>query len=116
MNKRKAKIFKRRRRFVLILFALLLTSSCIIGKKIYLHFKCKSLEYSIDYHLTDSSYDNALLRVQDTSLIFSHKDLVIIKAYGLKKEKPHKSLIIQCRFIKNNSGSWILDNSFLVDN
>lgn len=113
---KKAKIYRRRRIIALSIVLLLIFSISFIIRKVYLTIKCKDLNYSVNYNLTSNPSDEInLLRVQNFSLIFSDTDLVIVKASGLRKEKPHKQLTIEGRFAKNSFGTWELEKSNLIE-
>lgn len=98
------KINKRRKPAILILLVLILLIT-FITSKISTVVRCKDLDYSINHYLTRDT----LLRVQSYSITFSNENMVIIKAYGLRKESPHKSLIIKGRFKKSFFDNWILE-------
>ena len=99
------KNYKKNKSIILILLVLLILFIVFITNKIYTTIKCKDLNYSVNYYLTKDT----LLRVQDYYVTFSNNNMLIIKAYGLSKDSPHKSLIIQGRFEKNSANSWILE-------
>lgn len=112
---RKSIILRRRRILGLVILSATLISIILLTKTIYIKIRCKSLNYSINYYLTNNSTDKELMRIKDFSLIFYDKDIAIVEAYGLKKEAPHKSLTIEGRFEKNTFGSWILETTYLID-
>lgn len=113
---RKAKIFRRRRILALILLLTFILSITLLIKTIYIKIKCQNFDYSVNYYLTNNSSNEELMRVQDFSLTFYDQDIAIVKAYGLKKESPHKSLTVEGRFTKDKFGSWVLENTYLLEN
>ena len=97
--------------FLLLLFTIMFTS-----KTIYLKFKCRDLKYAINYELSNDCGSYNLLRVQNSKLIFSDNDKIVIKAQGLSKKEPHKKTIIEGHFTKDFFNSWNLENSYEISN
>jgi hypothetical protein len=106
---------KRRRLLAIIIGAILITITTFIIRSIYLDKKCQDLYYSANYNLTSRFNNEKLLRVDNMTLVFSDVDTAMVEAHGFSTESPHKTIGIKGRFLKNNSGSWILESTYSID-
>ena len=97
--------------FLLLLFTFIFTS-----KTIYIKFKCRNLEYAVNYELSNDCGSNNLLRVQNSKLVFLDTDKVVINAQGLSKKEPHRTTIIEGHFTKDFFNSWDLENAYDISN
>ena len=108
-------IFRRRVVALIIVLVLILIPSFLIYRNYFIS-KCKNFDYAVNYYLTKGKEDDKLLIVKDYKIIFYDMDKIVIKAYGLRKLSPHKTLKIEGHFIKNENNSWELENIYLSEN
>lgn len=114
---KRLKKFRFRRRVVaLIITLVLILIPTFLLYKNYVISKCKNFDYSVNYYLTKGKENDKLLRVKDYTITFHDKDKIVIKAYGLRKLSPHKTLKIEGHFIKNENNSWELENIYFIEN
>lgn len=106
---------KRRRIMAIIIGVLFIAISSLIIRNIYINKHCEDLYYSANHNLTSGFSHERLLRVNNMTLIFSDNENAMVEAYGLSKDAPHKTIGIKGRFLKNSSGSWILENTYLIE-
>lgn len=115
-SEKQARLKKRRIRLFIttIILSLLVIISVASIKKIYITFKCRDLDYSINYNLTDNGNLNLkLIRVQSYKIIDEKNNIVTVEAYGLNY-KSHRQTIITAKFIKNSNDIWILQDLFAI--
>ncbi|MEG2869560.1 MAG: hypothetical protein RR894_17645 [Terrisporobacter sp.] len=117
MIKRKVRLKKRRKRFLIasiafLSFAIIFTS---LIYKLYVNSKCKDLSYAINYTLTTKAEKNErLMDIQQSNLIFQDDDTAIVEASGFAKKKPHSNTTIKGYFKKTNFGVWQLSKTSLI--
>lgn len=114
MVKRKVRLKKRRKRFLLTSITILTIAiiSTLIFYKLYIDSKCKDLTYSINYNLENKSDKSMrLLSLEDIDLIFKDDDSAIALVSGLTKESPHTNTSIKGYFKKSSFGVWNLNNT-----
>lgn len=114
--KRLKKFIFRRRVVALIITSFLILIPTFLIYRNYITFKCKNFDYAVNYYLTKGKEDDKLLRVNYYNIIFHDIDKIVIKASGLRKLSPHKTLKIEGHFIKNENNSWELENIYLSEN
>ncbi len=114
--KRLKKFIFRRRVVALIITSFLILIPTFLIYRNYITFKCENFDYAVNYYLTKGKEDDKLLRVNYYNIIFHDIDKIVIKASGLRKLSPHKTLKIEGHFIKNENNSWELENIYLSEN
>ena len=115
---KRRKLIKRRLRQLVslsILFGTLFLLFSFI-KLIYLTKGCKDLDYASNYYFTNGDNNESLLRIQNSTLIFSDSDSAVIKATGLSSSSPHKKTILEGHFKKGFFNSWKLENVYVLEN
>lgn len=78
----------------------------------YININSKDLSYAVEYNLTKGLPSNKkLFRVQSISLIESKNTTAIVKASGLSKSSPHKTISVIANFEKENE-VWVLKHIY----
>lgn len=112
-------ILKAKRKKILhliISLTLIIITSFLLTRNLYVHNNSKDLGFAVEYNLTTGfSSENKLLRVQEMSLIYFDGDTAIVEASGLAKNPPHQTTSIKASFKKDINKCWILNN-FLYSN
>ncbi|MBE6071711.1 MAG: hypothetical protein E7208_07105 [Clostridium butyricum] len=87
-------------------------TSFIVSYYTYINTNSKDLSYAVEYNLTRGlPSDKKLFRVQSMSLIESKNTTAIVKASGLSKSTPHKTISVIANFEKENE-VWILKHIY----
>lgn len=100
-----------------ILILILTFSLFIYGiHSCYIKFKCKDLQYAVEYYLTLGHSDETLMTVKYITLTFKDDDSAIMDVSGLRKNKPHISTKLRATFKKTRGSSWKLDSVKKIEN
>ncbi|MDD7792930.1 hypothetical protein [Clostridium sp. 'White wine YQ'] len=112
-KKRKIKLILSRT----IIIALLLIPLSIIGRTLYVNYKCKDIYYAVDYYMTSKyAKEYKLLRVKEVNLTYEDNKIAQVTASGLEDTSPHKYSSYKVSFEKTPNGYWQIDNISPVNN
>lgn len=122
-NRRKLKQQQLKRKFkIRRLYTLAISISIIIAIsfgcfKLFLTTQCKDLTYAVEHYMTKGGDKSLkLLRVKNMTLIFSDGNSAVVEVSGLGKNDPHATTLIKGHYKKNSFDSWVLEDSYLVEN
>lgn len=113
--KRLKKIRKKRIRALILLITIILFSTYLLHT-FYIKNKSKDLQYAVEHSLTSGDTKEALLRVDNISLIFDDNKKAIVEVSGLTKSQPHTSTKIKGTFKRGLLNSWELEDSKKIEN
>ncbi|MBL4932439.1 hypothetical protein [Clostridium paridis] len=100
-----------------IIIALLLIPLTIVGRTLYINYKCKDIYYAVDYYMTSKyAKDYKLLRVKEVNLTYEDDKTAQVTASGLEDTSPHKYSSYKVSFEKTSKGYWQIDNISPVNN
>lgn len=103
---------RRKRKIKLILtritiITLLLIPLTIVGRTLYINYKCKDIYYAVDYYMTSKYAKNyKLLRVKEVNLTYEDDKTAQVTASGLEDTSPHKYSSYKVSFEKTSKGYW----------
>lgn len=114
MKYKKDKKFRKRRFIVLISAIVFISTLSFFTRFLYIKYKCRDLNFAVNYYMTNGNEDERLMRVRSSSIIFLDNDSAIVQARGLRKNSPHKSMGIEGHFKKDSHNCWKLNSTFEI--